>query len=341
MNDDPLNLPPSRSWRDIPQPVVPRAMSSGGKWRLSLKLARIGAAAVIACGVAWGAWRMSDALRARSPAMPTAVKKIFVKSAELQTSPGGVLDQAWLAKTLELPKKISLMELDLERLRQRVLADGQVLTATLTRQFPDVLKVHVTERTPVARVKVATGGQEFVYLIARDGVLYLGSNYEPTMLETLPWMAGIAVKPDGASFQPVKHMGVAADLLSRAQYDATHIYLNWQIVSLERLEQDREIEVTLKDGSRVVFTTRTDFFPQLAKLDNILQHLRDAERFPTARSARVRIDLSLGREVPVMLEPQTAATQLVSVPSSPVMPVSLAPGFHVFSTSPSKHPREL
>lgn len=307
-------------------------MSAGGRLRLGLAISRATAAVLLAGTFGWGTWHVIGALRANSGTMPAAAKAVPVKKLELHTANGGVLDDAWLARSLALPKGISLMELDLERLRERLLADGQVVTATLTRHFPDALIAHVSERSPVARIKVRTGTGEQDYLVARDGIVYSGCNYDPQMLGTLPWLGGFALKPQGAGFRPIPDMSMVADLLARAQYEATHLYVNWQIVSLDRLEIDRELEVTTKDGSQFVFSAKSDFFPQLAKLDNILEHLRDAQRFPTARGARVRIDLSLGLEVPVSIEPAA-----VTASPRPALP----PGFNVFSPSQSQQSREL
>lgn len=321
-------------------------MSSGGRWRLALNVARTTGTVLVLGALVWGGWHVVGALRANAKTMPAAAKAAPIKRVELHTATGGALDDAWLVRTLALPKGISLVELDLERVRERVLADGQVVSVTMTKQFPDTLRVQVTERTPVARIKVGTGTAEQVYLVARDGVVYLGTNYDRGMLDTLPWLAGFSLKPQGAGFQPIRDMAVVADLLATAQYEATHLYMNWQIVSLDRLELDREIDVTTKNGSRVTFTSKTDFLPQLAKLDKILENLRDPARFPGARQARVRIDLSLGSEVPVMLEPVAAANGAAvyaptSVPERPV----LAPGFNVFPSSSSRkqqlYPREL
>lgn len=274
---------------------------------------------------------MTSALRENVRAMPAAAKAVPIKRIELTTDNGGVLDDAWLVRTLALPPGISLMEVDLERLRGRVMADGQVLTATLTRNFPDRLTVQISERTPVARLNVAMGTQTRMLLVARDGGVYAGSNYEPAMLATLPWLAGFSLKPDGAGFRPIPGMAVVADLLARAQYEATHLYFDWQSVSLDRLESDQELEVTTKNGSRIVFSARADFFPQLAKLDNILENIR--QRLVGLPPARARIDLSLGQEVPVMLEPLVASADGARP--------ALAPGFNVFPSPSSKNPREL
>lgn len=310
-------------------------MSAGGRWRLAQALARASGAIALVGTLAWGTWLAVGALRENPKAMPAAAKAVPVRRTELKTAAGGVLDEAWLRRTLALPKGISLMELDLDQLRERLLADRQVLTANLTRHFPDRLLVQVSERTPVARIKVATSGPDPVLLVARDGMVYSGTNYEPTMLETLPWLAGFSLRPDGAGFRPIPRMTIVADLLARAQYEATHLYLNWQIVSLERLELDRELEVTTKNGSKFVFTAKTDFFPQLAKLDHILN---EVQKLSTAPASRVRIDLSLGREVPVMLEPLVASADAAR--NAAARP-ALAPGFNVFPPSQPKHPREL
>jgi cell division protein FtsQ len=150
------------------------------------------------------------------------------------------------------------------------------------------------------------------------------------MLDTLPWLAGFALVPEGAGFRPVGGMAAVSDLLARAQYEAEHLYHRWSHVSLARLEADGELEVTMTDGSVAVFTTKQDYFRQLAKLDDIIGKLA---AMPGAEGRAARIDLSLGREVPVMLRPffaQGAAPR-------PALP----PGFNVFPASSSPHHREL
>jgi cell division protein FtsQ len=312
-------------------------MSTTGRVRLAMSGVRTAGAIGVGLALVWGGWQVASALRANSSAMPVAAKGVPVTKFVLETATGGVLDEAWLRRSLALPKGTSLMQLDLPRLKAKLESDGQVISAHLTRRFPDTLAVQVSERSPVARLKVRVGASDQDFLVARDGVVYEGSNYDSGMLNTLPWLAGFSLKPEGAGFQPIPRMHHVADLLARAQFEATHLYLNWQIVSLERLEKDREIEVTTKDGARIVFSTKADFFPQLAKLDNIVERLRDAARFPTARTARAHIDLSLGREVPVMLE--AAAPRLLAPVAAP--PPALSPGFNVFSPSQPKSTREL
>jgi cell division protein FtsQ len=224
-----------------------------------------------------------------------------------------VLDDKWLARTLELPGKVSLMELDLEKLRARVLADHQVLTATLAREFPDKLVVHVTERTPVARVRVGHGGSMRDLLVARDGVLFCGTGFDGSMIDALPWLSGISLVPEKTGYRPIARMDVVSRLL------ADHLYRTWQIVSLARLEADDELDVTTKDNTTIVFSAKGEYFIQIANLDYIM------ERRAHLPPSRTRIDLSLGREVPVMIRPLTAADAAIDLPphlTSPFLPSS-------------------
>jgi hypothetical protein len=324
-----VNVPSTRSWRDISQPVKTRAMSRGGRWRAVMAGVRTVAFLALIGGIAWGVWLVVAALQKDPRKIPAAAKVVPMKAPELKTT-DGVLDHAWLARTLEIPPRASLMELDLEKLRGRILADRQVLTANLTRLFPDRLIVHVTERMPIARIRVDLGVVQRDLLVARDGVLFFGTGFEPGMLKTLPWLDGIAVAREGAGFRPIANMELVARLLADAQFSAPHLYHHWQTVSLARLESDRELEVTMKNGTKALFTGKGSFFVQLAYFDEIVDRLSRIPGF------RARVDLTLGREVPVTLEPITPNDL-----KSPPVEVGSSPSFPLFSSSPSKPKREL
>lgn len=295
MSRDTLNFPTARTWRDIPQPVVPRAMSAEGRWRLTLATLRI-AGLVLACGLfAWGVRLVYSSLNHSDAAPTTNTRSTPMKAAELRTD--GVLDGAWLARTLALPARASLMDLDLVKLQGKLLADRQVVTATLTRNFPDRLIVQISERTPVARVKIELAGEQRTLVVARDGTIYPGSGYDAAMLETLPWLDGVTIAPDGAGFRPIEGMEVAAELLAKARLEAEHLYNTWGVISLKRLAKDQILEVRTKnDACTVYFTARDDFFRQLAKLDYI------ATQLASAAVVKAKIDLSLSPDVPVTVE---------------------------------------
>ncbi len=301
MPDEPVSTPPARSWRDLSQPLKPRAMSRGGRWRRALSGVRRVVAVAVLCGVAGVVWLVSLALSTDPKRVPTAAKAVPVRHFDLSTSMGGVLDSDWLQNTLALPRGTALMEVNLDRVRARLLADGQVATAAVARRFPDRLVVRITERSPVARVRVEADGEPRDLLVAPDGVVFGGHGFDPAMVATLPWLSGLTLIPAGPGFRPIPGMARVTRLLVDAQFGAAELYRNWQHVSLARLESDKVLEVTMKSGTVVVFDALGSYFVQLAKLDFLVEKLAHVP------AGRARIDLTFGQNVPVMLEPVVAA----------------------------------
>ncbi len=302
MSKDFENPPPTRSWRDIPQQVKPRAMTRGGRRRVvfsSLKTASVVTVVVALLAVTYF---VADALREQPQSISKTADTVPVKEIALTTD--GVLDQTWIKSTLALPRTASLMELDLLKLRERLLASGQVSTATVTRKFPATLAVAVSERSPIARVMAQLGSAEpQQFLVARDGVVYAGIGYDPAMINSLVWLDGVKLVRAGAKFEPIAGMESAADLLAKARNEAPHLYQTWKVVSLARLESDHEIVVRAANIEKIVFSTTDDYFRQLARLDVL------ADMVPEHVDKPMReVNLAIGRtadgraEVPVTLD---------------------------------------
>jgi cell division protein FtsQ len=286
-------------------------MSPGGRWRAARAGLRTAFGLALLGALGWSGWWLYGALQDNPRRIPAAVRAIPVKPPELETD--GVLDRGWLDRTLRLRPGASLMELDLDALRLRLLADGKVLTASVTRRFPDRLLVRLTERTPVARVMAELDGSTRPLLVARDGVVFAGEGHDLPTFDSLPWLDGIALVRRGTRFQPIPGMGLAAELLAKAQLEAEHLYRTWHVVSLARLESDREIEVRTPSGATIVFGADADFFIQLARLDFVWARLNGQP------GTGLRIDLSLGREVPVMLDPLAARERAAPPPAGSLL----------------------
>jgi len=215
----------------------------------------------------------------------------------------GVLDQAWIMRRLALLPEATLVDVDLALLRERLLADRQVVTASLTRKFPATLEVTLSERSPVARLNVRTGGAGTAprpHLVARDGVVYSGHGYAPELLGELPWLGGVRLRrtsPEAsllnADFAPIFGMPLVAELLATARNEAPALYKTWRVVSLARLESDAEIEVKTAAIDRIIFNARESagFLRQVAQLDLLLDSVQ-----PGA-GAISEINLAIGRMV--------------------------------------------
>jgi cell division protein FtsQ len=290
--------PPSRSWKDIRQAVSPRAMSKEGHRRRTV--AGLKFAAV--CAFLLGGFAAAIAIYLTWESNPASLKdaggSLPVKQVVFSTD--GVLDRAWLDQTLALPKRVSLMSLDLVALERRLLASGQAQSVVIRRRFADnSLVVGVQERTPVARLMAQLDGEApRLRLVARDGVVYEGVGYEASALDRLPWLDGVKLRRSSKTgIEPITEMDKTARLLQTAQSLVPDLFSGWQVVSLARLASDDQILVHSKAIPEIVFDARNEFPLQLARLGYIVDFLHSKGAPPLQR-----IDLALGGQVPVELQ---------------------------------------
>jgi hypothetical protein len=274
-------------------------MSSEGRRRVVFKGARTLTILAVISGMVWGGYEIGAALRGNLQEPTGAIAAVPVKQVVLISD--GVLDQAWVVHTLALPKNASLMELDLYALRAKLLACAQIRSATLTRNFPSTLTISLSEHSPVARIMSQTAeGEHQMVLVSREGTIFEGIGFDPEMVKTLPWLDGVKLIRQQDHFAPIPNMEPVADLLAKAKLEAEHLYRNWQVVSLARLQSDGEIEVRAKGVGKIVFGTTEDFFRQLARLDLLL----DTAQKQTDKPLR-EINLAIGAQVPVTFDDPT------------------------------------
>jgi hypothetical protein len=267
-------------------------MSGEGRRRVAMGAMRATMGAVAAALVCWGAWEVAGVLRENPDAMPGAAKSDRVRSLVLVTD--GVLDRNWLAKALAIPSNSTLMSLDLAQLRSRVLANPQVSSADIARNFPDTLTVRIAERTPVVRMMAQRGAEApRMLLVSRDGVAFEGTGFDAAMVATLPWIEGARLVRSGTSLAPIEGMKAVSELLATSRLEADNLYRTWQVVSIGRLAADGEIEVTSKDGLKMIFGTKEDYLLQIARLDLLVDASTDRTR------PLKQVNLALGAQVPV------------------------------------------
>jgi cell division protein FtsQ len=287
-------------------------MSPEGRRRVVLAVLRAVGGAVTLALVGWMAWQVAALMRPAPGGALAEGRARPLRPPVLVTD--GVLTNAWLARTLALPPGATLMSLDLFRLRARVLAEGQVSSATVERNPPDGLTVRIAERSPVARVMAQVGREEpRPWLVARDGVVFSGTGFEPALLATIPWLDGVRLTRRGAGFAPIAGMAAAAELIALAKLEADAMYRTWQVVSLARVESDHLIEIRTRDGVRVLFSTTGDYLRQLARLDLLVAAAKEDPLRPLRE-----VNLALGSQVPVRFG--TAAPALAFPAFTPAPP---------------------
>lgn len=321
MTEEQDNAAP-RSWRTIRQDVTPRAMSARGRRRRQMAWFKVVAGVVLIGVSAWGIYEMVHAWENDRTALASAVKSEPVKDVVVVTD--GVLSKDWALRTLALPRSTTLMALDLAALREKLIACGQVRVAVLTRNFPDTLVLNLQERTPIARIQVEDSLEKKQLLVAKDGVVYEGVNYDKALVTTLPWLDGFRLRrnDDGKGYAPIDGMKPIADLLATAQVQAPHLYREWLFVSLARLVSHDEIAVKAQDIPEIVFNAKQDFFVQLAKLDYMIDQTKRSLAEPQFQSVNLEHGILRLAQTPEQLAQQAktggvAPTFQLQAPPSP------------------------
>jgi cell division protein FtsQ len=141
-------------------------------------------------------------------------------------------------------------------------------------------------------------------------VVFEGKNYDPALLNTLPWLDGVKLIHAGDGFTPIDGMDTVADLLATAHNQAEHLYQTFLVISLARLASDGELVVRSKDIPEITFNTRDDFFRQLARLDYVLDLARAQPDKPLKS-----IDLANGLQVPVTIDTVARLQNSASAPA--------------------------
>jgi cell division septal protein FtsQ len=213
----------------------------------------------------------------------------------------GVLPPAWFGTVVELRRDTAMMEIDIHSMKQQLEAHGQVKSASVERQFPNVLKIAIKEHEPVLRMRVmAANEQAELRIISREGTIYKGFGYPKATLNKLPFVLPYR-HPEGG-ITPMRGIGQVADLLEETRRTQANFYKTWKLVSLKHYSGDPElpgqvIEVRTTMVPRIIFGFNTSFAQQLDRLALILNYVQSR-----GNPAIKRIDLSLPKDAAVQFE---------------------------------------
>lgn len=326
MNPIPVIHQTAPTWRDAiaGESPRPRPLNRTGRVRVAvdgvrlwLSVAAVGVSLIFGYTV-WGLWRSNPATLA-APVDSVPLREIAVRT-------DGVLGRDWVANTLSIAPGSGLMELDLADLRDRLLQSGQVRSAVVTRRFPDVLAVILEERSPVIRLRAQDAdGERSNLFVARDGTVFSGEHHDAEIVESLPWLAGVTLTRNatGPGFAPVDGMAAVSELLGTARASAPALSREFQVISMSRYARDGVLLVRTTDVPEVIFSSRDDFYRQLARLDYILDELRARPNSPAVRSINLAVG---GMQVPVSFETTPSAA-----PARPAArPAPVAPANNLF-----------
>ena len=213
----------------------------------------------------------------------------------------GVLPNSWLGTVIELRRNTSMMEADIHVMKLQLEAHRQVKSASIERQFPNILKVSIKEYDPVMRMRVmGPNDQTELRIVSRSGTIYKGEGYTEAKLKELPYLQPYQNYERG--LKQIRGIEQVAELLDLTRRSQPNFYKSLKVVSLEDYSGYPEmlgdvIEFRTTIVPRVIFGLKTDFAQQLDRMGLILQYLESRDN-----PALKRIDLSLQDSAAVQFE---------------------------------------
>lgn len=250
---------------------------------------------IIAGGSYWGVrvFQASDnPMQVKTPSRP--IERLLFDT-------NGVLPDSWLGTVIELRRGLTLMEIDIHSMKERLESHGQVASASVERVFPDALRIRIREREPVLRMRVASSsGQSGLRIVARDGTIYEGVGYAAATLRQMPFV--VPYQHADGTIRPMRGIDRVAELMEVARGEQPDFYMTWQLVSLVHFSGDTDlpgqvIEVRSTMVPRIIFGVNTDFAQQLDRLSVIFNYVQSR-----GNPAMKRIDLSLRDSAAVQFE---------------------------------------
>lgn len=235
---------------------------------LSILLALL---ALIAWSALWGMRRIAALLVYENP--------MFALRA-LDVSSDGRLTPELLREYARLREGENIFALDLRQVRENLLSVPLVRDAQVRRRLPDGLEVRVTERTPLARLRMP--GTDLTLAVDAEGWLVVGD----ASAAALPLLRGFSTPGLRPGLQLVSpEVRDALALLDRCARRRALLALTPREV--RRL--DAEVLVLVLDSGDEIVLPRRQLFERLDDLPDLLRHLRNRRG---ASAGPYRIDLS-------------------------------------------------
>lgn len=194
---------------------------------------------------------------------------------ELETD--GVLTEGWLGETFPELLHQPARQFDVHAARDLVEGHGQVVDARVSLRLPGHLRVELTEREPVLRVRVKNAeGDGELWLLSRDGHFYRGAGYPRDTLRRLPGLTGLKLQASGDGYRAVPFFGEVARLLDLARERVPSMYRHWRLVDLRDwhpMSPHRSSLIRVRSGHvREIVFSPLEAAEQMERLRLILEH---------------------------------------------------------------------
>lgn len=209
----------------------------------------------------------------------------------------GVLTEAWLIDQIDIPHNATVMDINIVALRQSLAAHGQIQEAIVERIFPDALKITVREHIPVMRLVIMDAvGKKHLMLVAEQGDVYVGMNYQQDMLVRLPYLIDVKLQRRDHGFAKIRGVEHVSHLLHLTRTQYPHLFADWKYVSMEDFTGELdELGAALRvhtHSAGIIEFTPIGFAEQLQELDAILQYAKNNHKWQPGSIEGIDLTLS-------------------------------------------------
>jgi cell division septal protein FtsQ len=223
-------------------------------------------------------------------------KSIFAQPVRrIEFHSDGTLNGEWARPYLIFPKRTDIMEVDIFAIKRKIETCSQVKSVRVERHFPDTVRIDVSERIPLLRVRVSDGKIYREMFIDEEGEVFLCEKVAEIERKMMPFLAGTTLKKkaDG-HYEKIESLGKVCEFLKLAKAKYWPIYAQMEVISIEKLRKKNvpwsKINVRCHQIFSVIFKD-SDFDEQLKRLNFILSTPQVKNKLPIER-----IDLSFGKD---------------------------------------------
>ncbi|MDR2812252.1 MAG: FtsQ-type POTRA domain-containing protein [Puniceicoccales bacterium] len=223
-------------------------------------------------------------------------KSIFTQPVyQIKFQTNGTLNEQWLRSFLAFPRGVDIMDVDIFAMKQKMDRCSQVKTVRIERQFPDTIKVTLTECIPILRILVREGHLHREMFVDGEGIVFSCQNIQEIDRKMMPFLSGTTLKRIGdGQYEKVEAVEKVCELLTLAKTKYWPIYAQMEVISIEKLRKKNvpwsRINVRCHCASAVIFKD-SNFDEQLKRLSFILSTQKVRNNLPVER-----IDLSFGKD---------------------------------------------
>lgn len=257
------------SWKALKKRKAnPKNKRAASTWRARLrkmwKISRLILWLCLVCGLAGGLYyacqrlNFSQLVSTNAP----AIRTIEFKS-------DGVITSGWLGKLLSIPKDSTLSDINIFELRKTLEDISQIRTANVERVYPDVLRIVVVERKPIAKIELDSVQKSSEFLVADNGFIFRPICYSAEQMAKF-------IRIEDANFTKDRRFMDAEKFAKFVEYARKRFPSEvdtWQVANVSQMRSLTFpiIKIRTSGGTLIIFDI-TNPQEQFDKFDNVLRY---------------------------------------------------------------------